>query len=187
MDAFFWGGGCFLGSYLKHMEVPKLGVESELEPLAYATAHGNPLNPLSEARGWTCGLMDASRICFHWAMTGTPDSSTLRIWLVYLLFLQPLGLEKPSLTGPLSPFSPSCKRWNDPPRITVRKQIHQFPDSTLALAKSSLLLWKAVFSLFISPPKTALFPRKRPGQQVLKCLFFSSTKIKKNSFPSYNE
>ena len=28
----------FLGSHLQHMEVPRLGVESELQPLAYATA-----------------------------------------------------------------------------------------------------------------------------------------------------
>ena len=50
MDAFVWGGGVFLGAHLRHMEIPKLGVKSELEPPAYATAHGNPLNPLSEAR-----------------------------------------------------------------------------------------------------------------------------------------
>ena len=29
------------------------------------------LNPLSEARDWTCVLMDASQICFHWATMGT--------------------------------------------------------------------------------------------------------------------
>ena len=28
----------FLGLYLRHMEVPSLGVQSELEPLAYTTA-----------------------------------------------------------------------------------------------------------------------------------------------------
>ena len=31
----FWGGGEL---YLWHMEVPKLGVESELKPPAYTTA-----------------------------------------------------------------------------------------------------------------------------------------------------
>ena len=30
------------------------------------------LNPLSEAREWTCVLMDACQIHFHWATTGTP-------------------------------------------------------------------------------------------------------------------
>ena len=32
---------CFLGPQLWHMEVPKLGVESELQLPAYATADGN--------------------------------------------------------------------------------------------------------------------------------------------------
>ena len=58
----------FLGRHLRHMEVPRLEVKSELEPLAYttATAMQDPscvcslyhssrqywiLNPLSEARG----------------------------------------------------------------------------------------------------------------------------------------
>ena len=58
----------FLGSHLRHMEVLRLGVESELQLLAYTTATATPdlshvwdlhhssrqrqiLNPLSEARG----------------------------------------------------------------------------------------------------------------------------------------
>ena len=32
------GGDCFLGSHMQHMEVPRLGVESELQLPAYATA-----------------------------------------------------------------------------------------------------------------------------------------------------
>ena len=64
------------------MEVTRLGVELELKPLAYtiATAMLGPslvcnlhhssrqhqiLNPLNEARDWTCVLMDASQIRFH--------------------------------------------------------------------------------------------------------------------------
>ena len=31
------------------------------------------LNPLSEARYWTCILMDTSQIHFHWATMGTPQ------------------------------------------------------------------------------------------------------------------
>ena len=59
------------------MEVPRLGVQSELEPPAYATATATPypslvcdlhhssqqrqiLIPLSEARDGTCVLVDAS-------------------------------------------------------------------------------------------------------------------------------
>ena len=32
----------FLGPHLRHMEVPRLGVESELQLLSYTTAHSNP-------------------------------------------------------------------------------------------------------------------------------------------------
>ena len=63
------------------MEVPRLGVESELQLPAYATAtamvgselHLQPIpqlkatlipNPLSEARDRICIFMDSSRICF---------------------------------------------------------------------------------------------------------------------------
>ena len=70
----------FLGLYLWHMLVPRLGAESELQLLAYATAtatqhlnhicalcHSSQqhwiLNPLSEARNQTI-LMDASQIRF---------------------------------------------------------------------------------------------------------------------------
>ena len=48
------------------MEVPRLGVELELElpvlSVTYATAHGNPLN---EARDQACVLMDPSQIRFR--------------------------------------------------------------------------------------------------------------------------
>ena len=72
----------FLGQYPRHIEVPRLGVELELQLSAYTTAtamqdlslvcdlYHSPwqrqiLNPLSEARDRTCALMDASQICFH--------------------------------------------------------------------------------------------------------------------------
>ena len=38
------------------------------------------LNPLSEARDWTCLLMGASQICFCWAMMGIPAWNFLDIW-----------------------------------------------------------------------------------------------------------
>ena len=37
-DQFFFFFFCFLGLHSQHMEVPRLGVESELQLLAYATA-----------------------------------------------------------------------------------------------------------------------------------------------------
>ena len=68
---------CFLGPHLRHVEVPSLGVESQLQLPAHATAMPDPslvcdlhhsswqcriLNPLSKARDGTHVLMDASWI-----------------------------------------------------------------------------------------------------------------------------
>ena len=71
----------FLGLHLQHMEVPRLGVESELKLPAYTTAtatrdlsraydlhHSSRQcqnNPLSEARDRTRVLMDASQVRFR--------------------------------------------------------------------------------------------------------------------------
>ena len=64
---------CFLGSYLQHMKVPWLGIESELQAQPhqhriraasgiYITGHSNTgsFNPLSKARDRTCMIMDTS-------------------------------------------------------------------------------------------------------------------------------
>ena len=78
----FFGGG--RGLYPQHMEVPRLGVQSEIQLLSTATAtattmqdlshicalhHSSQqcqiLNPPSEARDQTSVLMDTSQICFH--------------------------------------------------------------------------------------------------------------------------
>ena len=70
------------------MEVPRLGVELELQLAAYTTAtamqdpslvcnrhHSSQqhqiLNPLSKARDWTCNLMDPSQIRFCCVTMGT--------------------------------------------------------------------------------------------------------------------
>ena len=72
----------FLGPHLRHVEVPGLGVESELQLPAYttATATRDPshvcdlhhsswqcwiLNPLKEARDQTCILTDTSRVGYR--------------------------------------------------------------------------------------------------------------------------
>ena len=82
---------CFLGPHLQHMEVPRLGTESKLQLPAYTTAtaaqdlsHACDLhhssqqcrnhNPLIEARDRTCIPMDTSRIRFHCAIRGTPQT-----------------------------------------------------------------------------------------------------------------
>ena len=69
----------FLGMHLWHMEVPRLGVKSELQLPAYTTTTWDPSHvgnlrlssqqrqipsPLSEARDGTRILMDPSRIPF---------------------------------------------------------------------------------------------------------------------------
>ena len=75
---FAFGGG----AHVQHKNVPRLGVDLELQPLACATAiaaqdpshvcnlhHSSQqcqiLIPLSEARDRTCILMDTSRVCCH--------------------------------------------------------------------------------------------------------------------------
>ena len=72
------------------MEVPRLGVQLELQLPAYTTAtitrdpscvcdlhhssrQSQILNPLSEARDQTCNLMVLSWIHFLWTTTGTPE------------------------------------------------------------------------------------------------------------------
>ena len=46
--------------------------------VTYASGHGWILNPLSEARDQICVLINASQICFCWAMTGIPKIVILR-------------------------------------------------------------------------------------------------------------
>ena len=80
---------CFLGLHLQHMKVPRLGVQLELQLLAYITAtatrdlsqvcnlhHSSRqhqiLNSLIEVRDQTRKLMVPSRIHFCCATMGTP-------------------------------------------------------------------------------------------------------------------
>ena len=58
-------GGVFLGPHLQHMEVPRLGVESELQVLAYAIATATPES------------------LTHWARPGIkPESSWILVGLI---------------------------------------------------------------------------------------------------------
>ena len=96
------------------MEIPRLGVELELQLPAYttATATQDPthvfdlhqssgqrqiLNPLSKARDWTHILMDTSGVHYHWSPMGTLNLF-LRIlslpgFYKAIFFIQPLQLE----------------------------------------------------------------------------------------------
>ena len=89
---------CFLGPHLRPMEVPRLGVQSELQLPAYTApaAMQDPshvcnlhhssqqcwiLSPLSETRDQTCNLMIPSRIL------STAPLQELPILFIYLVFL----------------------------------------------------------------------------------------------------
>ena len=89
-----------LGMHLRIMKVPRLGIRSELQLPAYATATATQdpshicdlhhwsqqrwiLNPLSKARGWTHILMGISHVCYRWATMGTPSES--HSWLLFFL------------------------------------------------------------------------------------------------------
>ena len=86
---FFFFLFVFWGPHPWRMEVPRLGVQLELQLLAYTTATATPdlslvcnirhssrqcriFNPLSEARDETRNLTVPSWIRFLWAKTGTP-------------------------------------------------------------------------------------------------------------------
>ena len=83
----------FLGLKVQHMEVPRLGAESEIQPPAYTTATAmlDPsrlcnlyhsswqrwiLNPLSGARSRICILMDTGWVQLHWATMETPSTAS---------------------------------------------------------------------------------------------------------------
>ena len=94
---------CLLGLHPQHMEVPRLGVELELQLLAYATAtatrdpsciydphcssrHCQIPDPLRDARDQNRILMDSSWICFWCARTVTPCLTGFKLNLNFLLY-----------------------------------------------------------------------------------------------------
>ena len=96
---------CFLGP--QNMEVPGLGVESELLPPVYATATTVPdpshicdlhhssrqcqiRNPLNEGRDWTQIFMSTSRVHFCWATKGTPSFFIFKVEIIIAPVTVPL-------------------------------------------------------------------------------------------------
>ena len=93
---------CLFRPHLRHMDVPRLGVKSELQLPAYTTAtatsdlsfifnlHYNSqqcqiFNPLTESRKWTRNLMVTSRIHFHFAAR-TSEFKILMILFIFFTF-----------------------------------------------------------------------------------------------------
>ena len=71
---------CFSGPHLWHMEISRLGVESELRLLVTATTtpdltYTTAPNPLSEAKDRIRILVDANWVHFLCATVGTPHST----------------------------------------------------------------------------------------------------------------
>ena len=109
---------CFIGTHLRHMEVPRLGVQSELQLLAYTRATETSdlsrvcdlrhisrphriLNPLERGQGSNCNLMVPGGIHFRCASTGTPR-------FIFSPLLPPsLGLPLPKLMSPPPGLNPS--------------------------------------------------------------------------------
>ena len=101
----------FLWPHLQHMEISRLGVQSELQLPAYTTATAMPdlslvcdlhhslwqcwiLNPLSKARDQTCVLMHTTwvhsrnLVVIHWATVGTPPmASREKVFFFFFAFL----------------------------------------------------------------------------------------------------
>ena len=109
---------CFLGPHRWHMEAPQLGVLSELQLPAYATAtatatqdpsyvcdlhHSSQqcqiLNPLTEARDQTHNLTDTNQVYFCCATTGTPGHQIL---LVLALHTQAISFFAASVSPPVT-------------------------------------------------------------------------------------
>ena len=62
---------CFLGLHPQHMEVPRLGVESELWLQAYTIAHSN-------TRSLTCWVRPGMELESSWILVGFVNSWTRR-------------------------------------------------------------------------------------------------------------
>ena len=125
----------FWGPNLHHMEVPRLGVESELQQSIHATAVPKPdtrhicdlhhssqqcqiLNPLSEAGDWTHILRDASWVCYCWATTELLNHS--------IYFSMHMPIPNPQSISPIPPPVPfgNHKFFKVCESVSVLQKIH---------------------------------------------------------------
>ena len=151
--------------HLRHMEVSRLGIQSELQLPAYTTATATQgpsctcnlhhsaqqcqiLNPLSEAREQTCNLMVPSRIHFCCATTGIPAVTFLTHC---------------TTVGPLN-FSFSYESKNPHGQLQVAAIASQWQQSTLRPRKCRLgLLPQAALASSLPPSLTGYTPYPLPA------------------------
>ena len=74
---------CFLGLHLKHMEVPRLRVQLELQLPAYTTVHGNTRSLAHWVRPW---IKPASSWILVEFVNGWAKTGTLRLWFCTTIF-----------------------------------------------------------------------------------------------------
>ena len=121
---------CLFGLQLWHMEVPRLGVESELpwpvhttvtatrDPCHVCNLYHNSQqcwisSPLMEAKDQTRILMDTGQVHLHWAQKGTPkiffffNALTCSIWKFPRLGVK-LKPQLPAYTTATAMRDPSC-------------------------------------------------------------------------------
>ena len=132
----------FLGPYPRHMEVRRLGVESEPQLWAYTTAtatqdpscifslyHSSQqcqLNPLSKARDRTCVLMDTSQVHYCWAMMGnTLLFFSLRPHFKTFLFLECACTHVYMCPHALVPLHSSLPIWVTLPTLPVHQSLQR--------------------------------------------------------------
>ena len=66
---------CLLEPHMRHVDVLRLGVESDLQLLAYATATAKrSLTHWARPENWTRVLTDASWVHYRWATMGNPKN-----------------------------------------------------------------------------------------------------------------
>ena len=112
-----------LGPHYGNLEIPRLGVELELQLFIYITPTAMPdrshvcnlhhslwqcwiPNPLRKVRDWTCIFIDSSWFVYHWATMGTLILGLLYIILYFLTFTDVLHILSVKLPPSITCFQP---------------------------------------------------------------------------------
>ena len=128
----------FLQPYLWHMEVPGLGVESELPLHAYATAAGQPMPQPQQHWIWAASLTNSGPLT-HWAGQGlNPHSQGDCVG------------SQPTIGAPEAPLLPSrdpysqFQNYATPPKLENR--------NSREARKSIIEIWAYLMVLFLCAP-----------------------------------